>query len=186
VASRAEFERLKALPADRLTDLQRAARFLYLQRLAFGGKIAGRHFGVATTQGARFNITKLEPMLAEIHERLAGVVIEQLPWAAFLSRYDRPGALFYLDPPYFGGEADYGAGAFDRAQFTAIAAAMRMARGKILLSINDTPEIRATFAQFTLTAVETTYTLAKAENGKRASELLISNFALGNGADRPG
>jgi hypothetical protein len=43
---RAEFERLCALPPDRLTDLQRAARFLYLQRLAFGGKVSGRNFGV--------------------------------------------------------------------------------------------------------------------------------------------
>jgi len=65
VASRAEFERLRALPGDRLTDLQRAARFLYLQRLAFGGKVEGRHFGVDRRNGSRFNIAKLEPMLAE-------------------------------------------------------------------------------------------------------------------------
>ena len=43
ITSRAEFDRLRALPADRLTDLQRAARFLYLQRLAFGGKVSGRN-----------------------------------------------------------------------------------------------------------------------------------------------
>jgi len=36
VASRAEFERQAAMPPEQLTDLQRAARFLYLQRLAFG------------------------------------------------------------------------------------------------------------------------------------------------------
>ena len=182
VASRAEFARLNALPADRLTDLQRAARFLYLQRLAFGGKVDSRHFGVDRTQGARFNIAKLEPMLAEIHERLAGVVIEQLPFASFLERYDRPGMLFYCDPPYFGNEGDYGAGAFDRADFERLAALMRAARGRILLSINDTPEVRATFAQLHQSAVETTYTLAKSANGKRASELIVSNFALGDGA----
>jgi DNA adenine methylase len=42
VASRAEFERLLAQPPERLTDLQRAVRFLYVQRLAFGG--LGPHF----------------------------------------------------------------------------------------------------------------------------------------------
>lgn len=167
VASRAEFERLKALPPDRLTDLQRAARFLYLQRLAFGGKVDGRNFGISTTTGARFNITKLEPMLAEIHERLAGVVIEQLPWATFLARYDRPGALFYLDPPYFGCEDDYGAGVFDRAQFAAMAEQLAGARGKFILSINDTPEIRATFAGFAIQSVTTTYTLSKGERDPR-------------------
>ena len=182
VASRAEFARLIALPPDRLTDLQRAARFLYLQRLAFGGKVAGRHFGIDRTQGARFNVAKLEPLLAEIHERLAGVVIEQLPFADFIERYDRPGMLFYCDPPYFGNEADYGAGAFDRADFARLAELMRGARGQILLSINDTSEVRATFAELHMAAIETTYTLAKCTNGMRAGELLVSNFALGNAA----
>lgn len=26
----------------------------------------------------------------------------------FLDRYDRPETMFYLDPPYFGSEGDYG------------------------------------------------------------------------------
>jgi DNA adenine methylase len=99
LTSRAEFDRLLSLPGDRLTDLQRAARFLYVQRLAFGGKVSGRHFGVQAQGPARFDITRLEPMLGDIHERLSGVVIEQLPYAAFIARYDHPGALFYLDPP---------------------------------------------------------------------------------------
>ncbi len=38
--------------------------------------------------------------LLEIHERLAGVVIECLPWPEFLARYDSP-TLFHLDPPYW-------------------------------------------------------------------------------------
>ena len=38
VSGRREFERLKASDPSTLTDLERAARFLYLQRLAFGGK----------------------------------------------------------------------------------------------------------------------------------------------------
>lgn len=45
-------------------------------------------------------VAKLAPMLEAIHERLAGVVNERLPWQEFLRRYDRPGMLFYLDPPY--------------------------------------------------------------------------------------
>jgi DNA adenine methylase len=38
IASRAEFERLLASNPDTLTDLEWAGCFLYLQRLAFGGK----------------------------------------------------------------------------------------------------------------------------------------------------
>src|SRR5882672_6487422 len=62
---------------DTLTDLERAGRFLYLQRLAFGGKVASRSFGI-DSGSSRFDVTKLGPLLDEIHERLAGVVIECL------------------------------------------------------------------------------------------------------------
>jgi len=181
VASRAEFERLCGQDPARLTDLQRAARFLYLQRLAFGGKVVGRNFGVDTRQGARFNIAKLEPMLAEIHERLAGVVIEQLPYDVFLDRYDRPGMLFYLDPPYHGCEDDYGAGVFGPEDFARLAARLARARGKFILSINDTTEIRACFAGFAIRPVETTWSISAASTGgaKRVGELIVSNFAPG-------
>ncbi|MFY9349907.1 MAG: DNA adenine methylase [Sphingobium sp.] len=176
VASRAEFDRLLGMDPARLTDLQRAARFLYLQRLAFGGKVRGRVFGVDARMGARFNVTKLEPMLADIHDRLAGVVIEQLCYGDFIRRYDGPEALFYLDPPYFGCERDYGQDVFAPADFASLAEQLRSIRGKMLLSINDRPEVREIFAGFDMRAVETTYTVGAAST--KAAELLISNFDL--------
>jgi hypothetical protein len=62
-------------------------------------------------------MTKLEPMLADVRERLAGVVIEQLPYGNLIERCVRDGTLFYLDPPYIGGETDYGTGVFERADY---------------------------------------------------------------------
>jgi DNA adenine methylase len=50
------------------------------------------------------------------------VVIECLPWADFVERYDSPTTLFYLDPPYWGSETDYGAGVFTRADFVGLSA----------------------------------------------------------------
>lgn len=58
ITSRAEFQRLRAVPAGTLTDLERAARFLYLQRLAFGGQKRGV-FGVAPDRPARFDLSTL-------------------------------------------------------------------------------------------------------------------------------
>lgn len=63
LSSRAEFERLAATPPEMLTDLERSARFLYLQRTAFGGKVHGRNFGVDATSPASFDVTKLQPHL---------------------------------------------------------------------------------------------------------------------------
>jgi DNA adenine methylase len=139
---------LAASNPDTLTDLERAGRFLYLQRLTFGGKVAGRSFGVDNNAPSRFDVTKLGPLLDEIHERLAGVVIECLPWAEFVERYDSPTTLFYLDPPYWGSETDYGAGVFTRADFIRLAARLSEIAGKFLLSVNDVPEMREAFSRF--------------------------------------
>ena len=102
LTSRREFERLTAARPETLTDMERAARFLYLQKAAFGGKVMNQAFGADTTGTARFNVTKLGPILEDIHERLTGVVIECLPYNEFIARYDRSTTLFYLDPPYWG------------------------------------------------------------------------------------
>ena len=45
VTSRTEFERQLKFNPDTLTDLERAVRFLYLQRISYGGKISTRTFG---------------------------------------------------------------------------------------------------------------------------------------------
>ncbi len=160
IASRAEFERQKGLPPQHLTDLQRAARFLYIQRLAFGGKVDGRSFGVSATTSARFNVLRLERDLADLHDRLAGVLVEQLPFADFIRRYDQPDMLFYLDPPYWGCETDYGQDVFARADFDALAEQLPGIKGKFLLSLNDTPGVRACFTGFRVRAIETTYQLS--------------------------
>lgn len=158
VTSRAEFDRLRQADPDTLTDLERAARFLYLQRLAYGGKIMHRSFGTQLASPARFDVTKLAAQLDEIHERLAGVIIECLPFERLLQVYDSPATLFYLDPPYHGCEADYGPG-FTRADFAVMAAALASLAGRFVLSLNDTPEVRATFAAFTIEKVDTVYTV---------------------------
>jgi DNA adenine methylase len=139
VTSRAGFERLRRQDPSTLTDLERAARFLYLQKLTFGGKVATRTFGMSTTGSARFDVAKVGPLLEAAHERLSSVVIERLPWSDFLTRYDRPGTLFYLDPPYYGCENDYGRDLFDRAQFAQMADQLRTLKGRFLLSSTITP-----------------------------------------------
>lgn len=160
IASRREFERLAVANADTLTDLERAARFLYLQRLAFGGKVAGRSFGVDLHGSSRFDVTRLGPLLDEIHERLAGVVIECLSWSDFVDRYDGPNTLFYLDPPYWGSEDDYGVGVFGRGDFVRLADRLSAIAGKFILSVNDEPETRDVFDRFAIEGVATRYTIA--------------------------
>lgn len=178
LTTRAGFERLLKVDPSTLTDLERAARFLYLQRTAFGGTVSKRSFGVDRNGPARFDVTKLGPVLEAIHERLSAVVIERLRWGEFMERWDRPGMLFYCDPPYYGNEGDYGRDdtgepLFDRAQFERMAQLIGGLQASVIVSLNDHPEVRAIFAEFELIEVETTYTISRGANAQRARELLI-------------
>lgn len=174
LTSRAEFERLVATSPDTLTDLERAARFIYLQRTTFGGRVRGQTFGVFLGS-ARFDIGKLVPLLEAVHERLAGVTIERLAWDAFIDRYDRPETLFYCDPPYWGSEDTYGKEIWAQEDFARLADRLRQVKGRWIVSLNDVPEVRTVFRGSRLRPIRTTYSISKNSSGAgTARELLIS------------
>lgn len=173
IASRAEFERLAAQPPELLTDLERAARFLYLQKLAFGGKVRKPTFGIDTHGPARFDLTRLASILESVHERLGGVTIECLDWRDFIARWDRPETLFYVDPPYHGTEGYYRA-TFPRADHEALSALLGSLKGRFILTMNDSPETRAIYGGVgNVTRVELTYTAGGGASARRAGEIIV-------------
>lgn len=180
VTSRREFERLRQQDPSTLTDLERAARFIYLQRLGFGGKIDGV-FGVATGRSARFDISRIGTLLEAAHERLAGVTLENLEWQNVVARYDSAGTLFYLDPPYFGGENDYGKGMFCRDSYNDMAEVLDRLKGEFVLSINDTSETREIFGRFCIDDVRLSYTVGRRGGAAKVSELLVSKEPVPTG-----
>ena len=103
----------------------------------------------------------------------AGVVIECLDWADFIDRYDRPGTLFYLDPPYHGSKGDYGRALFGREQFAVMAGRLAGLKGRFILSINDVPATRAIFGRFACEEVELSYQVGGGR-GTPARELIVS------------
>lgn len=172
LTARATYDVLQATDPCGLTDIERAARFLYLQRASYGGRVTKQNFGVSPLESAAVDRRKLRPLIDGLAERLAGVVIENLPYGAFLERYDGPGVLFYLDPPYHGSEDDYGAGVFPPGEFERMATHLAGLKGRFLLSINDTPEIRRIFAAFPMEEVRLRYTIGRGA-ATEAAELLI-------------
>ncbi|KZL18650.1 DNA adenine methylase [Pseudovibrio sp. Ad37] len=173
-ASREEFESLKGSGLDHLTDIQRAVRFYYLQRLAFGGKSVGQSFGTALERPSRFNVNRVLSNIEKVADRLSAVTIENLDWRACIERYDGEQTLFYLDPPYWGGETDYGKGVFERSDFAEMAERLSKIAGRFILSLNDRDETRQTFDGFQQDVVSLNYSIAKGA-GKQVSELIISN-----------
>ncbi|KTT72602.1 DNA adenine methylase [Sphingomonas endophytica] len=177
IAGREEFERQRALDPRLLTDIERAVRFLYLQRLAFGGKVAGRTFGVRRDQDSRFHLARLRADLKALRDRLASVTIEHLDYADVIRRYDGPRSLFFLDPPYHQTEG-YGID-FGEAHYTAMAEQLAAIGGQFIMSINDTPFIRSTFARFRIDEVQTTWTVSSAATSRamKVTELIVRSPA---------
>ena len=101
-------------------------------------------------------------------------VLECLPWQDVIRRHDLPNALFYLDPPYHGGETDYGRGMFDRSGFDQMAEMLRAISGAFVLSINATSETEEFFAGFEIERVSVAYTFSK-DAAKQSPELIVSN-----------
>lgn len=174
LSSRQLFEWLKDTPPETLTDIQRAARFFYLQQHAFGARVEGQTFGTATT-GPVVNLLRIEENLSAAHLRLGGVTIERLPWQEVVKRYDRAHTLFYLDPPYWQ-TAGYGV-PFGYEQYLEMAEIMKTCKGKVIVSINDHADIRAAFAGLNMNTVDIQYSVGGGGNGDVVQELVITNFA---------
>lgn len=158
-----------------LTDIQRAARFYYLQHHAFGGRVEGQTFGTRTSAPS-FNLLRIEESLSAAHIRLAsGALIENLPWKDCLERYDRPHTFVYADPPYWQTEG-YGV-PFPFEEYLSMAEAMRAMKGKMMVSINDHPDIRRAFEGLHMLDLEITYSLGTDRTGRGATrELVITNW----------
>ncbi|RVU49521.1 DNA adenine methylase [Rubrivivax rivuli] len=181
LSSREVFKWTQATPPETLTDVQRAARFFYLQQQAFGGRVDGQTWGTATT-GGPINLLRIEENLSAAHLRLAGAFVEHLDWGTCVDRYDRPHTLFYLDPPYWQTEG-YGV-PFPWSEYERLAEKLASIKGKAVLSINDHPDIRACFAGFELEELSIDYTVGGGQNRAARQELII--YSWPRSADPPG
>ena len=176
LTSRQNWEWLQSTPPESLTDIQKAARFLYLQKLAFGGKVTGQSFGTATTSRPKFNVLTLEEDLADAHFRLNNTTIEHLDWKEVIRRYDRFHTLFYCDPPYWKVEG-YGVD-FPWGEYVELVKLAKNIKGTMIISINDHPEIRQLFNDFPVVEVDYEYTVGGKEHQK-CIELIYGNWPEG-------
>ena len=173
LVSRTWFNLLRATDPASLTDIQRAARYLYLLKNCFASLVRNPVYHRNVVQPPGFNLERLPELLENAHKRLERVQIENAPYDEILTRFDRPTTLFYLDPPYWGRKLyRYN---FGTADFEKLAQVLGKVRGKFVLSLNDVPEVRALFRRFLIKGVELHYTSQRAA-ARRYREVLITNF----------
>jgi DNA adenine methylase len=174
VPSREWYLKLQNTPPDTLTDIQRAARYFYLQKQSYGGRVAHQSYVVHLVQRPSFSTTRLSELIEDTHKRLRLVQIDSLPYDQAIKKYDRPNTFFYIDPPYYGVRGLYRFD-FEQKDFENLAATLKSIRGKFLLSTNDHPELRRIFSDFQIEEFSVAYSLQPAA-GKRYQELLIKNY----------
>ena len=173
VRSRQWFALLTATDPKALTDVQRAARHMYLLKNSFGGLVRNPNYSINIVQPPSFNLERLPEVIEESHRRLMRVQIESLPYEEILARFDKPTTLFYLDPPYYDRELyNYNLKPED---FATLAGRLKPLQGKFVLSLNDVPEVRALFKDFVIRDISFHYTAQK-HVGRSYKEVIITNF----------
>lgn len=153
-----------------LTDIQRAARYYTLIKISYGAD--KRTFGCV-----KKNLTKGIEYLMDIKQRLNGVVIENKDFENLIKVYDRPKALFYLDPPYHGTERYYNTG-FNDKDHERLKECLKGIKGSFILSYNDDEYIRELYKEFKIKEVDRRNSLVEryTDKDKNYKELIITNF----------
>lgn len=151
-----------------LTDIQRAAMYYYLIKMSFG---SDRNTFATSSKMMDRGIS----YLAEIRDRLSGVVIERKDFENLIQVYDRKKALFYLDPPYKGTEQYYDV-EFCEKDHLRLKDALCKLQGKFILSYNNDPYIQNLYKDFRIREVDRRNSLPAKCNTEKYRELIITNF----------
>lgn len=147
LASREQFE--QQLKNEGITDIQKAAQFLYIITRSFSGK--GEHFGTTKTSGIKSAGGIIE-RINQISLRLDKVLIEHKNAFDLIKQYDSENNFFYCDPPYSKGEG-YKVCSTKDFEHEKLAEILKNIKGKFLLSYDDSYKIRKLYKDFSVTEV---------------------------------
>lgn len=158
----------------KLTDLQRAARYLYLIKCSFGSNRSS----FATAPKGICNIIDELPLYKE---RLKSVIIENVDFEQLINTYDRPSALFFIDPPYVETEKYYNKKycSFKTYDHQRLNSVLKRLKGRFILTYNDCDFIRDMYKDFNLQGVTRNNLLpAKPSDRSEFKELIITNYVI--------
>lgn len=161
-----------------LTDIQRAVRFYYLLRCAFGCQLDGA-FTYSKDRASRMRFgERLREHLYSVHERLQNVVIENCSYQDVIKHNDKNTTLFYLDPPYWNNETDYGKGIWSRDDFYQLKDILDHIQGKFILSLNNVDEVRDLFKDYRIEQARVRWSINNSAMNEphNGNELIICNF----------
>lgn len=156
----------------KLSDLQRAARYLYLIKCSFGSN--RNSFATATK-----SINNIIDELPAYKERLKNVIIENKDFELLIKTYDRPKAVFYIDPPYVTSEQYYNKKyvTFNKDDHIRLNTVLKAIKGRFILSYNDCDFIRNLYKDYNIRNISR-HNLLPITSGNREEfkEVIITNY----------
>lgn len=170
VASRKLFGDI--LKQEGLTEIQRAARFMFLITRSFGSK--GDSFGTSQKRGTSSMYNRLE-RIKELHKRLDMVIIENLSYEKVIEKYDTKSNFFYCDPPYMLGYTYENSKQFSHEALRDI---LKGIKGRFILSYDDNPEVLKLYKGYDIRHVTRTKGINRKEGKSDFKEVIIANFDL--------
>jgi len=116
--------------------------------------------------------TKLKK-INEYKERLNNVIIQNTDYKKILIKYDSPKTLHYLDPPYENSKTLYKDSYMD---YKELETNVRKLKGYVLISLNDSPNIRNIFKDYNIVKIEEIGSKRIANKFTKRTDILIMNF----------
>ena len=166
--SREEFNDFRKQPG--LTDIQRAACWFFRNKTCFGGANIDV-FGPSASTAMSSRENRMETIRA-LNYRLDKTTIEHRDWQEVIKLYDRNETFFFIDPPYTGCSISMYE-EWDINDVRRLRDMLYNVRGKWLLTLNDTPEIRRVFSDCVIKSVTRVRGIDNRHGTKPYKELII-------------
>ena len=166
----ADFEDIESILKENAkpSNLRKAVAFYKMLRYSYGSD-------VRTFSCQPCDIRKFFALISQASRRLASTVIENQDFETLIRHYDRPGAFFYCDPPYFGAEC-YEV-EFPGEDHYRLKNTLEQIQGKWMLSYNDCDFIRDLYQNYYITpVVRSSNMMQRYDAGSEYAELIITNY----------
>lgn len=188
--TKATYQEIRSCDAQNLSDIERGARLIYLNKRSFRGLWRVNRKGQMNTPWGEYLDRPLyvREMIIACSAALDGVKVLEQDFEPALNAA-QPGDFVYVDPPYvpdhervYSDFKRYTPGQFHDGDHERLAAAMKRAADRgayVLMSNSDNPTTRSIFADFDLTSMATRRDVNLGASVARASrDLLACNYSL--------
>lgn len=180
------FYKVRALDPSELTDVERAARLIFLNKTCFNGLYRENSKGQFNVPFGKYKNPKIADgdNLRAASKAFAKTTLLHAPFEKVLSRA-KSGDFVYLDPPYqplskTANFTAYTRNSFsfqDQERLAEVAAALDRKGVLVMLSNSDTPEVRELYQAFSISTVRAGRAInCRGDRRGSISELVIRNY----------